>query len=657
MLSDIKDYGPGFDYFLDTPCNDWDALQYHEFWKNNNFGLDKATVIRSFNKQIQQIKEYGTEVEIKNAIRLENQLKLPMELRLRMVMDYVSAKGGRIDNFWTKSLPRLKHRNVAEVINNTKNRFYSCDGVQVGSGNTNQSNKRSYGNCEQSNIEEIPTKGSKKQKPDFLNLLYIQNKSFGLYIHPSERYVEDEPSGSDEEVSPALPNCWNNSLDGHNESNGHDMLDIVIGIHEDDDENPFIIKNGKGSRNNKFKTTLSWKHAINNIDINDASMNDWVAENHNVSLDFRNFQLDVINQLKDNQTFSYFKDMEQIFESKPEYVSCSEKVWKKIRPRPLTPIMLPQNVIMIISEYNTLLNDKQLMNTRWCENWSLRDTLQTDEDRDIFECVQIVSRNFFMYLSSVSFNESNELNEDTFVHRYCHQILEEIFGKTDFALVWANGESESSKERRALDGNNHGRKPDFRVLGKIDDANREFLFGEIKPPAHTDIISKGVIKLAEFMKGSLDLIINRCGYIVGIEIYGILICGYVIKIFNMDLAYDGLYRCSLLSKILLPTENSNFLNIVTVVSTLYSLLKRLRSTINVVNSSQLQSSSSSHSYCRNRIRHQEKYAYRWSELSSELVHVVQKDQSNQIEQKPNEKTDRPEMNRPNKNLHTALTSE
>ncbi|CAG8750700.1 11572_t:CDS:2, partial [Funneliformis caledonium] len=151
----------------------------------------KVTVIRSFNKQIQQIKEYETEVEIKNAIRLENQLKttspllqLPIELRLRIVMDYISAKGGRIDNFWTKSLPRLKHRNIAE-------------------------------------------------------------------IYPSERYVEDEPSGSDEKVSPALPNCWNNSLDDHNESNSYDKLDIVIGIHKDDDENPFIIKNGKGSRNNK----------------------------------------------------------------------------------------------------------------------------------------------------------------------------------------------------------------------------------------------------------------------------------------------------------------------------------------------------------------------------------------------------------------------
>ncbi|CAI2201205.1 9581_t:CDS:2, partial [Funneliformis geosporum] len=98
-----------------------------------------------------------------------------------------------------------------------------------------------------------------------------------------------------------------------------------------------------------------------------------------------------------------------------------------------------------------------------------------------------------------------------------------IFGKTDFALVWANGESESSKARRLLDGNNRGRKPDFRVLSKIDDINREFLFGEIKPPHHKNPINKSVIKLAEFMKGSLDFIINSCGYIVGLETYGILI--------------------------------------------------------------------------------------------------------------------------------------
>src|SRR6266498_5368395 len=43
----------------------------------------------------------------------------------------------------------------------------------------------------------------------------------------------------------------------------------------------------------------------------------------------------------------------------------------------------------------------------------------------------------------------------------------------------------------------------------------------------------------------------------------------------MDLTFDGLYRYNQLSKILLPTENANFLNIITVISTFYSLLVRV----------------------------------------------------------------------------------
>ncbi|CAG8745951.1 8496_t:CDS:10, partial [Rhizophagus irregularis] len=252
-------------------------------------------------------------------------------------------------------------------------------------------------------------------------------------------------------------------------SNDHDVSDT--GIHEDEDENPFITKNEEGSRNNKFKTILSWQHAINRIDINDASTNDWVADGYNISLDFREFQLTSINLLETNQTFSYAKDIDRILclssimycnEVKPEFVTCSEKVWNKIRPRPLVPKMLPSVVHLIIIEYNMFLNDKQLLDIKWHENWVKWSTLSTDEDKSIFDCAQEVTKNFFTYLSSVSFDEDKKLDEDTFVHRYCHRILEEIFSKDDFSLIWANGESESSKERRILDGNNHGRKPDFR---------------------------------------------------------------------------------------------------------------------------------------------------------------------------------------------------
>ncbi|RIB25649.1 hypothetical protein C2G38_2241263 [Gigaspora rosea] len=42
----------------------------------------------------------------------------------------------------------------------------------------------------------------------------------------------------------------------------------------------------------------------------------------------------------------------------------------------------------------------------------------------------------------------------------------------------------------------------------------------------------------------------------------------------MDIAYDGLYRFKKVGRALLPTEDANFLNIVSVISNFYSLLEK-----------------------------------------------------------------------------------
>ncbi|GES92169.1 hypothetical protein GLOIN_2v1885930 [Rhizophagus clarus] len=493
---------------------------------------------RRFKTQLREINTQGAEEEKKNAIRLKAQFnvathgtssshgyglrlrcwqQLPMELCLHMTE---SRKMGLVDSFWTKRQNFTKYDNM--MISST---FLSCDGIQIRCvGNNIQGQKQSYENREQS------TEGRNKQ-------MSIKT-TIGDRTPPSERCVEDEPS-----VIFFFPFYlpydvykFVSNLHCSSKSNDHDESDIEI--HEGDDENPFIINNGDNESEvniskstnsicNKqafasFKTILSWQHAIDNIDINDASTND--------------------------------VNIEKYYE-------------------------------FIVAFPDILLNDKQLTNTKWCENCSRRGELETDEEKDIFDCTQIISRNFF--------NENKELDEDTFIHRYCHLMLEELFNKTDFALVWANSESASSKERRILDRKNHGRKPDFWVLSKINDINVKFLFGEIKSPLSTNP-NKSIVKLAEFMKGSLDFIINRYGYASGLETYGILICGSEIKIYCMDLIYDGLYRCNLLSKMLLPTENANFINIINVISTLYSLADRIRSSVCIVNSFQ----SPIQSYCR-----------------------------------------------------------
>lgn len=43
----------------------------------------------------------------------------------------------------------------------------------------------------------------------------------------------------------------------------------------------------------------------------------------------------------------------------------------------------------------------------------------------------------------------------------------------------------------------------------------------------------------------------------------------------MDIPFDGLYRFKQIGKMLLPTENANFLTITSVIENLYSLMVSL----------------------------------------------------------------------------------
>ncbi|CAG8543499.1 5510_t:CDS:10 [Diversispora eburnea] len=85
--------------------------------------------MRSFFKHIQGIKENGTAAEIVNAMRLEKQFKLPKELRLRMVMDCVSAIAilnlRKMDALTT--FGEGLYLSLIKKQNKCQNIFYSCD--------------------------------------------------------------------------------------------------------------------------------------------------------------------------------------------------------------------------------------------------------------------------------------------------------------------------------------------------------------------------------------------------------------------------------------------------------------------------------------------------------------------------------------------------
>ncbi|CAG8643822.1 24661_t:CDS:2, partial [Dentiscutata erythropus] len=84
-------------------------------------------------------------------------------------------------------------------------------------------------------------------------------------------------------------------------------------------------------------------------------------------------------------------------EEMSKYINCTSQVWKDAFA--LTPVTLPIS----------LLTDRKVLREKWRQNWAKCDASMTEREANIFECVQLVTRNL------------------------------------------ANGESSSSKERRKSD--------------------------------------------------------------------------------------------------------------------------------------------------------------------------------------------------------------
>ncbi|CAG8499140.1 12211_t:CDS:10 [Ambispora leptoticha] len=203
MLSNIKEPGPGFEYFLNTSCQDWDAFvtfSSHPLLSPPYFVANTTAT-------------HGTSSSHGYGLRLRYWLQLPMELRLRMVMDFTSAvtesmKTGLIDNFWLKynnDINFTKHEKMK--VNST---FLSCDGVQIGCiGNNIQAKcKRDYKIHEQPSVEEetsaIPTKMRKLDekfnatKSSSELLLSMNVKQTSTISEPDDKSTEE--LGDDEEI-------------------------------------------------------------------------------------------------------------------------------------------------------------------------------------------------------------------------------------------------------------------------------------------------------------------------------------------------------------------------------------------------------------------------------------------------------------------------
>ncbi|CAJ0749640.1 12099_t:CDS:2, partial [Entrophospora sp. SA101] len=110
---------------------------------------------------------------------------------------------------------------------------------------------------------------------------------------------------------------------------------------------------------------------------------------------------------------------------------------------------------------------------------------------------------------------------------------------------------------RKSDEKGQGHKPDFLVAVDISgDIKYEILFGLFKPPFKTStLINVDLVDLAVMMKDSLDMAYLKYRFELDLTVFGIHGFGYNVRIYVMDLVYDGIYRMYLLGEFELPRSN------------------------------------------------------------------------------------------------------
>ncbi|GBB88511.1 hypothetical protein RclHR1_15020004 [Rhizophagus clarus] len=173
-----------------------------------------------------------------------------------------------------------------------------------------------------------------------------------------------------------------------------------------------------------------------------------------------------------------------------------------------------------------------------------------------------------------------------------HDLLDEIFRDPTFELIWANSESFVSKNCRTSSSenkeNNRGKKPDFKIITKLKE---EVLFGEAKPKNSSSLlVSKDLIKLSNFQSGALDELIKIHGNKIGLVSFGVWVSGSRIRVYEMDLKYDGVYRMYSKANVVIPTERAQFLNLIPVLEILYGVKDRMSEVLEILTSDTLPSS-------------------------------------------------------------------
>ncbi|CAG8440085.1 6942_t:CDS:10 [Scutellospora calospora] len=162
-----------------------------------------------------------------------------------------------------------------------------------------------------------------------------------------------------------------------------------------------------------------------------------------------------------------------------------------------------------------------------------------------------------------------------------------LYYKQDIQKILANSKSSASNKENII----KCKKPNFKLMSNKGD---EILFGEVKPKDSLSISTKkDLVKLANFQADALNDLIKKYGNRIGI-----ISLGARIRIYEMDLNYDGVYRMILIANVITPIEHAQFLNLVPVLEAFYNIKHRISKVLTVIASNTPPNSPSCSTYGR-----------------------------------------------------------
>ncbi|CAG8535819.1 6517_t:CDS:2 [Paraglomus brasilianum] len=176
-------------------------------------------------------------------------------------------------------------------------------------------------------------------------------------------------------------------------------------------------------------------------------------------------------------------------------------------------------------------------------------------------------------------------NEETAEHEY-HTLLNKDVRKEK--MIYSSYLLESQKSKHQINREEEAtitkRQKDLTNVSLEDDDKSnttnvaysgksmdDLLPGDQVQDSSSVLVKKDLVKLAEFQAGALDELTKKFGNRIGIISFGIWICGEHIRVYEMDLNYDGIYRMILIADVCVPIEREKIVGLLPVLEAFYNV--------------------------------------------------------------------------------------